>query len=107
MTAVHMFYPKTTVTADVHDALAVSLELNLRLEAKLREVTADAMRLAEERDDLTADANRLLHERRQLRARLVECRPWVGVCPFPNQPGFGEMLAIRDLADDTLAEVQP
>lgn len=43
---------------------------------------------------------------RQLRRRLVECRPWVGVCPFPNQPGFDEMLAIRDLADDTLAEVK-
>jgi hypothetical protein len=54
VTAVHLFYPKTTVTADVHEALAASLELNLRLEAKLREVTADAMRLAEERDDLKA-----------------------------------------------------
>lgn len=54
------------------------------------------------------DAVQLMRdERRQLRARLVECRPWVGVCPFPNTAGFSEMLAIRDLADDTLEEVQP
>lgn len=49
----------------------------------------------------------LVNERRQLRARLVECRPWVGVCPFPNTPGFSEMIAIRDIADDTLEEVKP
>lgn len=54
------------------------------------------------------DAVQLMRdERRQLRARLVECRPWVGVCPWPNTPGFTEMLAIRDIADDTLAEVPP
>jgi hypothetical protein len=54
MTAVSLFYPKApAATAD--DALAVSIELNLRLEAKLREVTADAMRLAEERDDALAE----------------------------------------------------
>ena len=58
-------------------------------------------------DRALAEVERLLNERRQLRARLVECRPWVGVCPFPNQPGFSEMLAIRDLADDTLNEVKP
>ena len=51
------------------------------------------------------EAAKLRHERRQLRRRLVECRPWIGVCPFPNHPGFSEMLAIRDLADDTLKEV--
>lgn len=104
MTAVHLFYPKApTVTAD--DALAVSLELNLRLEAKLREVTADAMRLAEERDDLIADANLLLHERRQLRARLVECVPWVGVCPT-DPAKTNQMRAVRDLSLLTLKEVQ-
>jgi hypothetical protein len=105
VTAVHLFYPKTTVTADVHAALAASIELNLRLEAKLREVTADAMRLAEERDDLIADANLLLHERRQLRARLVECRPWVGFCPL-EPARINEVRLVRDLADDTLKEVQ-
>ena len=59
------------------------------------------------RDALAQKIQVLIHERRQLRARLVECRPWVGVCPFPNQPGFSEMLAVRDLADDTLNEVKP
>jgi hypothetical protein len=54
------------------------------------------------------DAVQLMRdERRQLRARLVECRPWVGVLPYPNTPGFSEMIAIRDIADDTLAEVPP
>lgn len=54
------------------------------------------------------DAVQLMRdERRQLRARLVECRPWVGVCPFPNTARFSEMIAIRDLADDTLEEVKP
>jgi hypothetical protein len=56
--------------------------------------------LEDERDKLRA-------ERRQLRARLVECRPWVGVCPYPNTPRFSEMIAVRDLADDTLEEVKP
>lgn len=56
---------------------------------------------------LVAERDKLRAERRQLRARLVECRPWVGVCPFPNTKGFSEMLAIRDLADDTLEEVKP
>jgi hypothetical protein len=46
------------------------------------------------------------NDRRQLRRRLVECRPWVGFCPFPNQPEFDEMLAILDLADKTLWEVK-
>lgn len=53
------------------------------------------------------EIDKLRAERRQLRARLVECRPWVGVCPFPNTPRFSEMITIRDLADDTLAEVKP
>lgn len=44
-------------------------------------------------------------ERRQLRARLVECRPWVGVCPIePDR--IREMCLVRDLADDTLQEVK-
>lgn len=55
--------------------------------------------LEDERDKLRA-------ERRQLRARLVECLPWVGVCPLePNRIQW--MQLVRDLADDTLAEVQP
>ena len=63
-------------------------------------------RLVQEREDARDKVLVLKAERRQLRRRLVECRPWVGVCPFPNHPGFDEMLAIRDLADDTLAEVK-
>lgn len=67
-------------------------------------------RLVEERDKARADARgeiqKLRDEKRQLRRRLVECRPWVGVCPLPNTPGFSEMLAIRDIADDTLDEVK-
>ena len=55
MTAVNLFYPSARTGVSTDDALAVSIELNLRLEAKLREVTADAMRLAEERDDARAD----------------------------------------------------
>lgn len=51
------------------------------------------------------DAANLRAERRQLRARLVECRPWVGACPYPDTPGFDEVMAIRALSDDTLAEV--
>ena len=70
--------------------------------------------LEDERDKLRAEVaearkarEKLINERRQLRARLVECRPWVGVVPYPNTPGFSEMLSIRDLADDTLEEVKP
>lgn len=55
--------------------------------------------LEEERDKLRA-------ERRQLRARLVECLPFVGVCPLePNRIQL--MRLVRDLADDTLEEVKP
>jgi hypothetical protein len=58
--------------------------------------------LYESRDD----AAKLRAERRQLRRRLVECRPWVGACPYPNTPAFDEVMAIRGLADDTIAEVK-
>jgi len=68
---------------------------------------ADQVRVAKQLIDSLDDALlKARNDRRQLRRRLVECRVWVGVCPFPNQPGFDEMLAIRDLADDTLAEVK-
>lgn len=55
--------------------------------------------LEDERDKLRA-------ERRQLRARLVECRPWVGVCPI-EPAKIHEVCLVRDLADDTLEEVKP
>ena len=55
--------------------------------------------LVSERDEQRA-------ERRQLRARLVECLPFVGVRPLePNRIQL--MLLVRDLADDTLEEVKP
>lgn len=50
--------------------------------------------------------SRALTERRQLRARLVECRPWVGVCPLESVK-IQEVCLVRDLADDTLAEIKP
>lgn len=62
----------------------------LTLKCELAERTVDSLRA----------------ERRQLRRRLVECLPWVGCTPYPNTPGFSEMIAVRDLANDTLAEVK-
>jgi hypothetical protein len=66
-----------------------------------------AMKVVEERDALREEVAKLRAERRQLCARLVECRPWVGVCPYPNTPGFTEMMAIRDIVDDTLLPDTP
>jgi phage shock protein A len=76
--------------------------------------TVDALQIARDDADeargeverLRRERNKLISERRQLRARLVECRPWVGVLPYPGTPEFNEMIAIRDLADDTLEEVK-
>lgn len=51
-----------------------------------------------------AQGDRLAYERRMFRRRLVECRPWVGVCPLAAD-GIQEVSAVRDLADDTLTEV--
>lgn len=65
-----------------------------------------AQKLLAERDEARKEVQDLKNQRRQLRRRLVECRPWVGVCPWPNTPGFNEMLIISDLADDTLDEVK-
>jgi hypothetical protein len=56
--------------------------------------------------ELDAEVERLRADRRQLRARLVECRQYIGFVPWPNTKGMTEMLAIRDLADDTLDEVR-
>ncbi len=58
-----------------------------------------------EADKLRAGVDRLRAERRQLRARLVECLPWVGCTPYPYTAQFTEMIAARDLANDTLEEV--
>ena len=77
------------------------------IEVNYDRALAEVDRLKAEVDRLKAERDKLINERRQLRARLVECRPWVGVCPYPNTPGFTEMIAIRDIADDTLEEVKP
>jgi hypothetical protein len=66
----------------------------------------DACDLLAELDSLLAEVDRLRAEKRQLRARLVECLPWVGCTPYPNTRGFSEMIAARDLANDTLVEVE-
>lgn len=65
-----------------------------------------ATMVVEERDALREEVAKLRAERRQLRARLVECRAWVGVCPWPGTPGWAEVSAIRGLCDDTLEEVK-
>lgn len=64
---------------------------------KLRAEVAEARKARE----------KLINERRQLRARVVECLPWVGFAPYPGTPEFKEMLAIRKNAEDTLEEVKP
>lgn len=100
-------------TADEHPLQAVRRvvqerdELQAKLDAELPAAwREDLASLNECLERVSREVERLRAERRQLRARLVECRPWVGVCPYPNTPGFTEMLAIRDLADDTLEEVK-
>jgi hypothetical protein len=56
--------------------------------------------------DARDEIDKLRAERRQLRTRLVECLPFVGVCPLePNRIQL--MLLVRVLADDTLEEVTP
>jgi hypothetical protein len=52
-----------------------------------------------------AEVERLRYERRMFRRRIAECLPWVGKIPYPNTPGFSEMIACRDLAKDALEEV--
>ena len=56
-------------------------------------------------EELRAEVERLRAEVEMLRARLVECRPWVGVCPI-EPARINEVCLVRDLADDTLAEVK-
>lgn len=56
--------------------------------------------------DARNEIDKLRAERRQLRARLVECLPFVGVCP--TEPSRVQLMQlVRDLADDTLEEVKP
>ena len=86
-----------------YDALSraenATREQYLAAELRARGRTDVVTLLEDERDKLRA-------ERRQLRTRLVECLPFVGVCPLqPNRIQL--MLLVRGLADDTLEEVKP
>jgi len=65
----------------------------------------DACDLLAEVDKLRAEVERLRYERRMFRRRLAECLPWVAFIPYPSTREFSEMIACRDLAMDTLAEV--
>jgi cell division protein FtsB len=62
-------------------------------------------RLGAENTKLRAEVDLLRYERRMFRRRIAECLPWVGRVPYPNTPGFNEMIACRDLAERTLEEV--
>jgi len=71
-----------------------------------REVAEGVRSLRQERNIAHESIDRLRAERRQLRARLVECLPFVGVCPVdPNRIQL--MHLVRELAEDTLEEVKP
>jgi len=76
----------------------VLLEDNERLLSDLHDAL-DRVVAQDEKVDLLRD------ERRMFRRRIAECLPWVGCTPYPNTPGFSEMIACRDLAKDTLEEV--
>lgn len=90
--------------ADTHLSEAFNLSPMDNLQSGEAKRIVDLLRT--ERDEARAEIERLRAERRQLRARLVECRPWVGVCPWPDTPGWRDVMAVRDLADDTLREVE-
>jgi hypothetical protein len=60
---------------------------------------------ANERDALRAEVERLRYERRMFRRRIAECLPWVGRVPYPNTGHFSEMIACRNIAQQTLDEV--
>lgn len=82
--------------------------LNAQLESVAAENHARAQRESVSLEDwkkLREENDQLRYERRMFRRRIAECLPWVGCAPYPNTPGFTEMIACRDLAQDTLDEV--
>jgi len=84
-------------------------DMHARIRAGYDRTVADAWRkkveeVENERNARAREVDKLRAERRQLRRRLVECRPWVGVCPL-EPARINEMIACRDLAKDTLEEV--
>ena len=74
------------------------------------EARAQVARREREHEALLETAQKALAcvkaERDELRARLVECLPWVGVRAFDPEK-IPEVRLVRDLADDTLNEVKP
>ena len=86
------------LTRERDEARALAAKVADAWRAKVEEVENERNARAREVDKLRA-------ERRQLRRRLVECLAWVGRTPYPNTAAFNEMIAVRDLADDTLKEV--
>jgi uncharacterized protein YqgV (UPF0045/DUF77 family) len=85
-------------------------DMHARIRAGYDRTVADAWRkkveeVENERNALRSEVDKLRHERRMFRRRIAECLPWVGCTPYPNTPGFNEMIACRDLAKDTLEEV--
>ena len=54
---------------------------------------------------MMCETDKLRAERRLLRDRLVACLPFVGICP--REPDRIQLMRlVRDLADETLEEVQ-
>ena len=85
-------------------------DMHTRIRAGYDRTIADAWRaevakVEDQRNALRSEVDKLRHERRMFRRRIAECLPWVGRTPYPNTPGFSEMIACRDLAKNTLDEV--
>jgi hypothetical protein len=76
----------------------------------LAERVADAWRkkveeVEDQRNALAREVDKLRYERAMFRRRIAECLPWVGRVPCPNTSHFSEMIACRDIAQQTLDEV--
>jgi chromosome segregation ATPase len=75
---------------ETQSLLATSLELNLRLESKLREITADAMGLAERVDDAEAEVERVRGIVERMKAE--------------EEQGVRDYLDLRDVADRAISD---
>ena len=96
---------------DVAQAATVNAALiHADLVRERDEARAQVARREREHEALLETAQKALAcvkaERDELRARLVECLPWVGVRAFDPEK-IPEVRLVRDLADDTLNEVKP
>ena len=84
--------------------------MHARIRAGYDRTIADAWRkkveeVEDQRNALRSEVDKLRYERRMFRRRIAECLPFVGFVPYSNTPGFREMIACRDLAQQTLDEV--